>query len=390
MPWGLVQYALVAAAVPMLGMAAAGGAPPLPDSYLLRVERALALGRADLSQMQQPAEQAAACLAAGGALWIGGNPGLVSELTGRAGGFMLAKALGEAPVQAGDVVIFFAPAQEKLPAAVRQSGALVVLISGKHQPGASHWLPDHAAACGLSPTLAGAVPGWLFTGELVAALTRLGKMPVLFESIGLCGGIPRIRRYQEQGIFWHEQHQVPPLAAGALGGRYAEVVSAMVRRVEAQERKQLDQAGAWAAQAHREEKRLIMYSMGHLFPSEVEKTDIGKLFTSAVWNTGFSYYSPPDHQYQRGDVLIHIGYQHPPTPMLDRAAQAGARVVYVDVLADRDYVGNPEVIWIDPMWPWSDACVPVPGYDIPALASSGVVNGAIAWEIYRCARRAAP
>jgi hypothetical protein len=76
--------------------------------------------------------------------------------------------------------------------------------------------------------------------------------------------------------------------------------------------------------------------------------------------------------------------------MLDRAAQAGARVVYVDVLADRDYVGNPEVIWIDPMWPWSDACVPVSGYDIPALASSGVVNGAIAWEIYRCARRAAP
>jgi len=35
------------------------------------------------------------------------------------------------------------------------------------------------------------------------------------------------------------------------------------------------------------------------------------------------------------------------------------------------------------MWGWSDACVPLEGYDVPLLAASGIVNGAIAWEIYR-------
>jgi len=54
----------------------------------------------------------------------------------------------------------------------------------------------------------------------------------------------------------------------------------------------------------------------------------------------------------------------------------------------RDYAGDPEVIWVDPMWPWYDACVDLEGYDVPVLASSGIVNGAIAWEIYRLTKEA--
>ena len=74
--------------------------------------------------------------------------------------------------------------------------------------------------------------------------------------------------------------------------------------------------------------------------------------------------------------------------MLERGRRAGAKVVYVDVLQHRDYTKDRGVIWIDPMWPWTDACVPIENYDVPALASSGIVNGAIAWEIYRVTRAA--
>jgi len=80
---------------------------------------------------------------------------------------------------------------------------------------------------------------------------------------------------------------------------------------------------------------------------------------------------------------VHICYQHPTDALLRKARPAGARVVYVSLYADRDFTKDDGVIWIDPMWNWSDACVPLEGYDIPLLPASGIVNGAIAWEIHR-------
>jgi len=69
--------------------------------------------------------------------------------------------------------------------------------------------------------------------------------------------------------------------------------------------------------------------------------------------------------------------------MLERAKSSGAKAVYIAPYMDRDFPTDKDTIWIDPMWPFGDACVPIPGYDVPALASSGVVNAAIAWELYR-------
>jgi hypothetical protein len=385
------------AGVTPLKLAVSGeeGRPPgatragsLPDSYLLRVVLALRLCQADIARMKDAADAAATRLSAGGQFLAGGNPSLVSEVSGRAGGLMLIKGLGGKTPDKGDVVLYFPEGDGEIPQAVLDSGALIIAFGSKVSGRGVISFSGHAEEAGISPTLASAIPGWLFTGELIAAATRLGKMPVIYESIGLYGGNPRINQYQAKGIFWHEEHTVPPTAPGVMGNGFVKAISAMLRRVEAEEREKISRAAAWASEAKRAGKRLIMYSMGHIFPAEVAQTAIGQLFESAVWNSGFSSFKPPDDKYARGDVLIHIGYQHPPTPMLERARRAGARVAYVDILQDRDYVKDENVIWIDPMWPWTDACVPIENYDVPTLASSGVVNGAIAWEIYRLTREA--
>jgi len=359
-----------------------------PRSYLLRVERALQLCRADIARMKDAADAAAMRLNAGGQFLAGGNQALVSEVSGRAGGLMLIKGLGSKTPDKGDVVLYFPERDGEIPQPVLDSGALIIAFGSKVPGRGVISFSNHAEEPGISPTLASAIPGWLFTGELIAAATRLGKMPVIYESIGLYGGVPRMDRYQAKGIFWHDEHSVPPIAPGVMGNGFVKAVSAMLRRVEAEDREKINRAAAWASEAKRAGKRLIMYSMGHIFPAEVAQTAIGQLFESAVWNSGFSSFKPPDDKYARGDVLIHIGYQHPPTQMLERAHRAGAKVVYVDILQDRNYVKDKNVIWIDPMWPWTDACVPMENYDIPALASSGIVNGAIAWEIYRVTREA--
>lgn len=354
-----------------------------PGSHMLRVAKALELARGDIPAMAGVADAAAARLAEGGNFYAGGQASLVSELCGRAGGFMQLKSLGETVPTAADVVLFTPEAGAEVPSALVDTGALIVVFGGASEGDNVHAFPNHAAEADISPTLANAIPGWLFTGELIAALTRLGRMPVLFESIGLYGGYPRIQRFQQAGVFYHDTHDVPAIAAGTIANGYVDAITAMLRRVEAEERANIERAAEWAADARRADKRLIMYSMGHLFPDEVEKTAIGDLFESAVWNSGFFALKVPDHSYAPGDVLIHIGYQHPPYRMLQRARPAGARVVYVDLLRHRDYAHDPDVIWIDPMWPWTDACVPIDNYDVPALAASGVVNGAIAWEIHR-------
>lgn len=175
------------------------------------------------------------------------------------------------------------------------------------------------------------------------------------------------------------------MAPGALDGRYADAVGVMLRRVERQERALLDRAGALAREARSKGARRLMYSMGHVFPHEVEQTAIGRLFRSAAWNAGFRGATPSDAG-ARGDPVVHIGYQHPPDTLL-RAAVVGARTVYVAVRPDRGFVRSRGAVWIDPMWDWPDACVAVDGYDVPVVPVSGVGNGALAWEVYRLAAR---
>ena len=352
----------VALAAVCVSVAAADDA----ESYLLRVEQALEAARADVPAMIPVADGAAQKLAAGGALYATGQPSMVSELE---------------TLTANDVLLYFPEGDPAIPEAWTASGALVIVF-GAHVEGPPSF-PNHAAETGISPSLANAIPGWLFTGELVAALTRLGKMPVLYESIGAYQGMPRIAQFEQAGIFWHEQHTVAPIAAGELANTYIDRMKAMLRRVEKEEREAIDTTGAWVREARAAGKTVYMYSMGHLFPDEVEKTAIGTVFQSAVWNAGFRTSAPPEHTYSAGDVAVHIGYQHPPRRLLDRAIPAQAKVSYVAVRPDRDYTDRADVIWIDPMWPWDDAIVPVAGYDVPALAASGIINGALAWEIYR-------
>lgn len=355
---------------------------PADGSYLERVAKALETARADIGLMVPVAEKAAKLLADGGDLCAAGQPSLVGEITGRAGGLMMIKPLAATPPAPGDVVLYTPEPGVDIPETLRDTKAMVVVFGA---PVAGHDWPafaNHAAEVNVSPTLANAIPAWLFTGELVSAFTRLGKMPVIYETIGAYGGYSRMAKYKSGEIAFHDDCTVPPCAAGIVANGYVDAVTGMLHRIEKDERAELDQAGAWVREARKNKKQLFMYSMGHLFPDEVGKTDIGKVFRSAGWNAGFRAAHPED-SYQEGDLAVHIGYQHPADTLLHKARPAGARVVYVSIHADRDFTHDDGVIWIDPMWDWADACVPLEGYEIPLLPASGVVNGAIAWEIYR-------
>ena len=78
---------------------------PAEGSCLERVAKTLELARADIGAMVPVAEKAAALLAQGGKLYAAGQPSLVSEISGRAGGIMMIRPLAGTAPEAGDVVL---------------------------------------------------------------------------------------------------------------------------------------------------------------------------------------------------------------------------------------------------------------------------------------------
>jgi hypothetical protein len=374
-----VNVVLIAA----IGLFSAGeGAVPM--SYMTRVENGLRAARADIPAMRGPAEEAAEKLASGGKLWAAGQPSMVSEISGRAGGFMMIRDLGAGVPAREDVVLYTVEPGTPIPDAIKNSGAMTIFFGVDAPMEGFACFPNHAAESHISPTLANAIPAWLFTGELIAALTRIGKTPVIYESIGAYWGNTRIQQYKNGEIGFHDDKQAASTGAGVIGNQFIDIMSAKLERIEKEQRGNIDKAAQWVREAKEKGNALFMYSMGHIFPDEVGKTKIGGVFKSAVWNAGFRHPHPED-EYHAGDLAILVGYQHPADVLLRKARPIDARVVYISLRSDRDFVNDPGVIWIDPMWDWPDACVPLEGYDVPLLAASGILNGAIAWDIYRLA-----
>jgi len=349
-------------------------------SHVLRAASLLDSCRADLPAVVPIVKDAASRLVKGGRLWADGLPALVSEVCGRAGGLMMIRRLSDAKAGPGDVVLFF-PSGDQRPNV--EDGCLVVTFGPKTGMPCERALPNHASQTGVSPAIGMAASAWVFTGEMVAACARLGRMPVMYESIGAYGGHPRIQQYKDGEIAWHEDLGVKPVPTGVVGARFIDTVSRMLGRIEKEHRSDLDRIGEWAREAARQGKRLYMYSMGHIFPDEIEKTDIGKVFRSGVWNAGFRGHKTPDDPYAQGDLVVHIGYQHPPSDLIRKVRSAGALVAYVSITDDRDFRRDAGVVRIDPMWDWPDACVEIEGCDVPILPASGIINSSVAWEIYR-------
>lgn len=380
----------VVLAVMLPGLCALAG-PDRPESYILRVasavEQAGEYSASVNGAMTQSAHDAAKRLIVGGKLWAGGNPAFVSELCGRAGGVMFIQSLGDNTPGAGDVVLYGLPGGPPIPETAIQSGALVVAFGDGSIDGVPNVFSGYAADYAISPTLASIVPAWIYTGNLIEACAQRGKMPVTYETIGLPGGHPRIQQYQAKGVFWidYDASEWDVKGPLQLGAKYARSVAGILRRVEEEDREKLNRAGEWAARSLADNKTVYMYCMGHFVPDEAAKSEIGSRFKIAAWNSGFTTLKPPDDEFSPGDLAIHIGYQHPPYGLYERARPDGAKIVYVDVLEHRDWKSDPNAIWIDPMWPWDDAVVTLPNYDIPMLPPSGIVNSAIAWEIYRLA-----
>lgn len=376
----------------LLGLSAAipgtfAAAPPLSECL-----KALGRMQSATQEREAAAEAAAVRFTAGGRLWVSGSiPRFDIEWKYRAGGVACVAVLKNvADLVPGAVLAYGCmegaeAGDTEFLRAARAKGAFT-LAFGPATAG-----PDlrESADGFLSNGLVAEMPMreqfgaslcmaqlWAFTGELIAACTRAGKMPAMLQSVMVPGARERNARYR-QGAF-HEDMVVPPVAAGLLGGRYLTAISkAVTGLVGAQAR--LRHAGLALQRTVQAGGTVFHANMGHFEPHRLLAR--GFPVPLAVLPS-----KEPERELavkaSAGDALLIVWYTDMPDALLRSAREKGVvSVCMVAANPDAPHDTAAADVFVDPQWRMGDTAVEVPGYDVPILPPSGVLNSLVFYGI---------
>ena len=220
---------------------------------------------------------------------------------------------------------------------------------------------------------------WAFTGELVAALSRQGVMPAMYQSVLVPGA--RQRNQQRSGHRFEQNHNVPPIAPGQLATAYIEALSTCYRALLETQTAAIAQV-AQAATA-------VLHNGGTVHAFLISHFPIFQ--AGAPGDPGFmqrlehiAAESPADTELevklQPGDLFFFLGYYNRPTSAYQTAHRAGADIVEIITGTENTNDPAPDYV-IHPQWPFGDSLVQIPEYDVAILPSSGIVQTAIYWAV---------
>jgi hypothetical protein len=354
------------------------------SAYLTALRTQINASEKQIPTMTMAAEEAARRVLAGGKMWVAGTqPEFSSEPVDRAGGLKLIDRLAKAQPSARDVVLFgIREWNDAARANVRHwasAGTQVILFGHLSDstplPKANATLIDCGATPGVrvgeklcpTDTVTNIANLWAFTGEFIAACTRSGKMPVILESYWLPGGRERDQKYSK--ALFHDDMNIAPISPSVLAKDYLDDVQRSLEAIERENPKTFQEVGAWVA--HAGPKLTTIQIIGHMYPSHCRDPRAPGIADTIV-GEGAKVIPTP--------VVLHIGYQTPPTSLLREQAKAHFKFFYSAVDLGPT-VQSKDLVRMDPHWPVEDGCVKIEGYDVPALAESGVINAAIYWSI---------
>ena len=380
-------------------------APAAAAKYLDALATKLTEAEARLPEITKLAEQLAERHLRGGMIgfpWIGST--LEQELIGRSGGLM---HIGferpwtkerTAEEKASDAIIF---AWDDAPKAgdlkrlqdAKAKGLFVLGFGARKSP----LLAEHVAACdawidsgageddravelgggrraGKTNHFTNAVNGWLFTGELVAALTRRGKMPIMLKSGMTIDGAAWNDRFAS-GQF-HDDVTVPPVAPGELGRRYLDRIRYMLARLRSTELSNLQKMAAAIETELRAGKKTVVASMGHMGMNFIGRFDdalwaVNDEVSDGLASQMTSYEKTPD-----GALVLRLGYVGLHRDLHALFQRKQQRVMLIAAENPRAEFAIPADYEprVDPGFAFGDACVSIPGYPIPILPPSGVMQ----------------
>lgn len=221
---------------------------------------------------------------------------------------------------------------------------------------------------------------WTFTGELVAALTRRGQMPALYQSVLVPGA--RARNASLGTHRFHPAHQVEPLPPGLLGNTYLDNLKHCFH-ILCDQIPAIQQAAQACAQVLVRGNRIHAFLISH-FPIHQAGApgDPGYMTPLDVHTGETPDLKELDQKLRPGDLFFFLGYYRRPAKAYETARRRGCQIVEI-ITGTNEAISSdmlPDYI-IRPGWPYTDALVPVPGYDIRILPASGIMQTAIFWAV---------
>ncbi len=342
------------------------------SNYLTRLREALAGSRTNLPAITASAELAARGFLAGGNLWVAGRQDeFMAEACGRAGGLMAIRALGKQVPTDQDTILYAVRGQldqsdkEKI-AQWRANGISVVPFASTAGLFGNRFPLD---------TVVNIAELWTWTGEFAGACTRRGKMPVFYLSYGLPGGPERGKKYQGKKV--HDDLIVKPLGPRVLGQAYLDQIDGILKAIGDTEMSKILRASQWWRQTPTNAAMTLV--TGHMFPRHAldPRTLLPCGFGAApAWEDSDLSATTGSAQF-----IFVLGYQRAPQKLVDRTKASDVKLVYSTVQPAQPAEPEENIQYLNPYWPLTDACVTVPGYDIPILPASGVAQAALYWTL---------
>jgi hypothetical protein len=252
------------------------------------------------------------------------------------------------------------------------------------------------------------VNGWMFAGELAAACTRRGEMPIFWESLALDKrkDNERVRRYSKSispGRDWgpqmafHDDMKIDPIAREVLARRYIEQLQTMSRDIRAEKWSLLMDAAERATRIIQDGGDVYLYAIGHAMPWDPPADERREVFT-VIGGPHRGRAKPYQRHAGKGDMLILLCMPTFNEKMVEDARRRGCDVVVMSTERPsrrRLRRTSDHYLWIPAPWPMNDGAVAVEGYDIRILPVTGVMNTLIYYALreevrYRLAAASLP
>ncbi|MGA2067904.1 MAG: hypothetical protein ABSG86_23245 [Thermoguttaceae bacterium] len=356
----------------------------------------------DLDGLADAADAAAARLLAGGNLWLAGEPGMVAELAGRAGGLCGAKVLpaGKSAAALGrdDVVLWSDYGVTPQPGGIwprlLESGALLVAFAPEEKAILKGPLPERVRRIGVKVPVersggepaggqrairaivpAVATAQWAFVAELLGAVRRRHRQLAVYLSIHLDPGMRRFKR--TDGLLLEPDLRPDPVPRKAYGGRFLAMVRDGLEAIGREEMPRIRQSAAWLAESQAAHGRIFHNLQGHLPPCEAGRPGDADFFSDPkpISLAGADGQRWVREHLRPGDVYLLLGYQENEDAAAAAAHALGARTIFITSQGPGPEQGrDPRHLYVDPHWPRSDACLGLDDYDVKACPLSAILG----------------
>lgn len=385
---------ILVAAVALCAAGAYGAAEPGANDYLSRLAMVVDDIHEDLPSITESAEAAAKrFVEAKQEISVWGDAGFIEEALARAGGTMAVKAGRLRQNEPLCEIMLVAPREDNLDKLVaatatnRASGGLAIWFAREdltklaRKAGATfdYVVGTHVEKEGVPLDMAAQDTAlWVWTAEFVAACTRLGVMPTMYQSVQVPGSRERNAAVRGMKI---STNQVAPIAAGHLGKAYLKALRERFALLSGIENSKIRETAKRASAARRAGRTAYAHLHGHSVMHTLKRPDNPGLLVELGAN-----WSKPEKNvvFKPGDYIVMVGYDWicQGTHCDDLAAKArdagvGVSWCFTDYREEEVASVAASEIWINQHWELGDAEVTVPGYDVKILPISGIISEAV-------------